>query len=329
MATLAWSRGAFVWSGLWAMTATALHEGLGWEWLAVPWIPMSALAVAVAFYLGFKNNASYDRLWEARKIWGGIVNVSRSWAYGVRDLVSADFQGHAAGEASELSAVRRRLVTRHVAWLDALRHQLRRRQTWEHQSDAFSRLREQQGVPELHEELLPLLCRHVGDSEAHQVAARINPAAHFVARQSADLAGLRQRRWLDGFSHVKLQGLLDEMTALQGKAERIKNFPFPRQYATVNAIFARVFTFLIPLGFLEAFADQGWYGWMTIPFATLVSWVFLVTDQIGDWSENPFEGLSNDVPISTLSRAIERDILEILGEEELPPVRPLTGLVAY
>ena len=58
--------------------------------------------------------------------------------------------------------------------------------------------------------------------------------------------------------------------------------------------------------------------WLTIPFATLVSWVFLTADKIGDWSENPFEGLANDVPIKNMARGIERDIRQMLDETDLP-----------
>ncbi|MEX0314084.1 MAG: bestrophin family ion channel, partial [Allomuricauda sp.] len=61
-----------------------LFDVLRWKWLHVPWLPLGALGTAVAFIVSFKNNASYDRLWEARKIWGGIVNASRSWTIMVK-----------------------------------------------------------------------------------------------------------------------------------------------------------------------------------------------------------------------------------------------------
>ena len=111
--------------------------------------------------------------------------------------------------------------------------------------------------------------------------------------------------------------------------QRIKKFPFPRQYATVNTFFALLFCVLLPLGLLEEFeALDPIMIWATVPLSALVSWVFLTADQIGEWSENPFEGLYNDVPISTLSRAIERDVREIFGERELPPAyEPKDGLL--
>ena len=60
-----------------------------------------------------------------------------------------------------------------------------------------------------------------------------------------------------------------------------------------------------------------------------MSWVFLTTDQIGEWSENPFEGLANDVPISSMARGIERDVLQMIGRTELPPPRELDGMIQF
>ncbi|MGF1508628.1 MAG: bestrophin family protein [Myxococcota bacterium] len=327
--TIHWSRINFLIPGLWSTLLTILYQVTNAQWLALPWLPMSALGIAVAFFLGFKNNAAYERLWEARKIWGGIVNVSRAWAYGVRDLVTSRFDNHAAGGADLIREHHVRLIRRHIAWMDALRHQLRTTRSWEHSAHWSKASRARAHVPEDEEDLERVLSTQIGEQETTPLMTCQNAAALLIAAQSRHLADLRHRRWLDPFSHMKLQTLLDDLVALQGQAERIKNFPFPRQYATINALFARLFTLLIPLGFLDAFASHGGSAWATIPFSTVVSWVFLTSDQLGDWSENPFEGLPNDVPISTLSRKIERDVLEILGEEELPEPRPLVQMVAY
>ncbi|MEZ4317733.1 MAG: bestrophin family ion channel [Myxococcota bacterium] len=323
--TLVWSQRDFLLPLAWAALLTVLYRVFGFTFLGIPWLPLSAMAVAVAFYLGFKNNASYDRLWEARKIWGAIVNASRSWAFSSRDLIRAADTGV---DDAELLQIRRRLVLRHVAWMDALRHQLRKLQTWEHRGPEFDILRRTTGVPELREDLQTELARNLPEAEVAAVLATLNPAAHLLSHQSSDLAELRQRGLIDGFAHQVLQGLLIDLMAEQGKAERIKNFPFPRQYATVNRIFAYTFAALVPCGILPAFDDHG-LVWMTIPFSALVSWVFLTTDHIGDWSENPFEGLANDVPISAMARGIERDIRQMDGQSELPPPRQPDGMVLY
>ncbi len=67
---------------------TLLYVLMDWNWLSLPWLPIALIGTAVAFLIGFKNNASYDRLWEGRKIWGAIVNSSRTWGIFVLDFVS-------------------------------------------------------------------------------------------------------------------------------------------------------------------------------------------------------------------------------------------------
>ncbi len=107
-----------------------LFDILHWKWLHIPWLPVSVLGTAVAFLVSFKNNASYDRLWEARKIWGGIVNTSRSWTIMVKDFID---NTHTKENVSEdkLQTVKRELVHRHIAWLTALRYQMRADKPWE------------------------------------------------------------------------------------------------------------------------------------------------------------------------------------------------------
>lgn len=326
--TLNWSRREWGYPLLWAAVVTTLFQVVGVEMLAIPWLPVSVVGVAVAFYLGFRNNKSYERLWEARKIYGAIVNASRSWGYSVRDLVT---DAHGADvTAQELDEIRTRMVHRHVAWMDALRHQLRRLKPWEHGGERMNRLRDQTGVPERAEDVTQVLRQNLSEAEAQAVLDRINPAAHLLANQSAELAALRRRGLVDGFGHTHLQELLQELMTQQGKAERIKNFPFPRQYATVNTFFAWTFCALLPMGMLFTFSELGEHsGWLAIPFSTIVSWVFLTADRIGDWSENPFEGLANDVPITSMSRGIERDMRQMIGETELPEPRKPNGNIQF
>lgn len=143
-----------------------------------------------------------------------------------------------------------------------------------------------------------------------------------LGQQSSRLAELRRDGALDGFAHMALQRIVDELAAQQGRAQRIKGFPLPRQFSTVNATFARIFCALLPFGLLEEFEALGdGMVWATIPFSALVAWVYLTADRIGDWSENPFEGLPTDVPISTIARSIERELKQSLGETTLPPPR--------
>ena len=90
--------------------------------LAIPFAPVSTIGVAVSFYLGFKNNQSYDRFWEARTAWGGIVNASRTFGNQVMSFIS-DYHKKPGVSASEIHTIQQRLIYRHIAYINALRHQ--------------------------------------------------------------------------------------------------------------------------------------------------------------------------------------------------------------
>lgn len=131
--------------------------------------------------------------------------------------------------------------------------------------------------------------------------------------------------------------MLEELFTLQGKSERIKNFPYPRQYATLNHFFMWIFVLLLPLALVPQFAEIGKefadthplfsqiFVWFTVPFYVIVAWIFHTMERIGRTGENPFEGTSNDVPISTIARGIEVDLRQNLGEslEEIPKQFPM------
>jgi putative membrane protein len=147
--------------------------------------------------------------------------------------------------------------------------------------------------------------------------------------QSADLATLASRGALDAVRHVELENLLVSLYDQQGKCERIKNFPYPRQFATLNLYFVHLFTLLVPFGMLQEFDKLGdHFVWLTIPFSTMVCWVFLTMEKIGEATENPFEGTANDIPMAALSRTIEIDLRDMLDEKELPvPVQPVNDIL--
>jgi putative membrane protein len=119
-----WTRREIVVFILIAFTPTFLYEVFDLKWLTIPWLPVALIGTALAFIIGFKNNASYDRLWEARKIWGSIVNLSRTWGIMVRDFIN-NFKGSISVSDSQLKEIHTRLIYRHISWLTALRFQLR------------------------------------------------------------------------------------------------------------------------------------------------------------------------------------------------------------
>ena len=302
----------------------ALYYFFGFEWLAIPWQPVSLVGIAVAFYLGFKNNSSYERLWEARKIWGGIVNASRTFTVMTRDFVTNEFAKEK--QSQEFISERiKKIVYRHIAWLYALSYQLRKLQAWEHNQPHDIRFRKHLGINN-EEEKFETLSTYLSSEDCGYVLSKGNKASHLLSLQSKDFKDLRHLGLIDDFRHMELEKLVGEFYALQGKSERIKNFPFPRQYASVNYFFVVIFILLLPFSMLSIFIgwDQSYLIWLAIPFTMLVSWVFWTMELIGEYSENPFEGLYNDVPITAITRGIEIDIRQMLDETDLPePIKPI------
>lgn len=314
--TLTWSRQYVVAFFLFDTLVVALYQLLDLEWLKIPWQPLSLIGIAVAFYLGFKNNSSYDRLWEARKIWGGIVNTSRAFTVMVRDFVSSHDSLKLFNE-SDLQEIRQAIVYRHIAWLYALTFEMRKLKAWEHDDDYSNLSRERFGTA-YSEEQFDAIKEYLSKEDFEYIMSKGNRSSHLLSLQSKHLMQLRKEGQLEHFRHLEIQSQITELYTLQGKSERIKNFPFPRQYASVNYFFVVLFITLLPFGMLDVFTESSLSIWVAIPFAVVGSWVFWMMEMIGDYSENPFEGLSNDVPISAMARGIEIDIRQMLDETDLP-----------
>lgn len=316
-----------VWLTLWASLVALLFHYTRWRWMVIPWVPVSLIGTAVAFYVGFKNNQAYDRLWEARKIWGGIVNSSRSFSSAMLAFL----------KDKSLTETTKVLVYRHIAWLYQLRAQLLEPMSWEHasQNDPIGIVNRQRmkttGIGILDPDLTSkALHQHLTPADFKELQQiRGNKAMQLMHKQAESLTELHEKGHLSAFHHVHLQQLLNELVTQQGMAERIKKFPLPRQYASASFIFVVIFILFLPLGMVNEFDKLGEWGiWVSIPFCVIVGWVYVFMELVGDYSENPFEGLSSDVPMYSISRGIEIDLKEMLGETDLPePVKAVNGVL--
>lgn len=310
-----WTRQIIYWLLPVSAIPVIIYDIVGWKWIGVPWVPVALVGTAAAFIAGFKNNATYARAWEARQIWGSIVNGSRAWGIMVRDFVK-----HA--DKDEAQRIHRELIYRHIAWLTALRFQLRESRAWENtKTKSYNReYRNYYSVPEWESSLEEELKQYLAETERQYVLAKKNRATQIMALQSAQLKRLNESGAIDTLCLVEMENLLKDFYTYQGQSERIKNFPYPRQFASINLFFIRLLALLLPFGMLNEFSKLGPYMvWLTVPFSVMVGWVFLSLEQVGESTENPFEGSANDIPITSMSRTIEIDLREMLDEKDLPP----------
>jgi putative membrane protein len=300
-----------------SLVAVTLYDTMGLKWLGIPWTVVALLGTATAFIVGFKNVQTYNRTWEARQVWADIVSASRAWG-----AMSRDFFNN-PGKSKEL-------IYRHLAWLTALRYQMREARAWETAGDAqnaeFLRF---YSAPERGASLETELAKYLSDEELKQVLLTGSKPARLLGLQSSAIKALFASQEIVVLQFVDMQRALREFFLQQGRSERIKEFPYPRQFAVISSMFVKLFCLLLPFGLLREFEglNDGVQGLMkgnmtllVIPFSTLISWMYTSLDRVGESTENPFEGNANDIPISQMCRAVEVDLRAMLGETDLPPL---------
>lgn len=268
------------------------------EHLTFPDTEISVLGMAVAILLGFRNNEAYNRFWEARTAWGDLTNASRNF---VSQVMGYTYPPREQAQASKdaIVAIHSELTYRHLAFLNALRLQLRQEKTWE--------------------ELKPFL----SELEFQELSKAVNKATFLNHRQSMRLRELYLSGWIEQQAYVF--GLMESIKAIfaaQGRCERIKTTPLPRQYGFFTKSFVWIFVLLLPFGLVQHL------GWGAFPIYIVLATIFTITERIGSRTEDPFERKLEDVPMSSICRNIEIDLRQQLGESSVPaPLEPKDGIL--
>lgn len=319
-----------IWLIPWMLLVTSLYYFTHWHFFTIPWLPLSLIGTAVAFYVGFKNNQSYDRLWEARKIWGAMVNNSRKLATMIKNYRAGELVN-----SIDNDTIRKDIIFRHIAYLYQFREQLLKPTRWEHVElswiyGKFNRRRRERHFNNFKEELDQLANRaYLSDQEKLSLAGFANKATQILDKQTQSVQLLYEKNMINTMQQVDIQAMLNSFYEEQGRAERIKNFPFPRQYASLSFVFVCIFVFLLPFGIISEFAKLGpGMVWLTVPVGVIIGFVYVMMELIGDYSENPFEGLHNDIPMLAICRTIEIDMLQMIGVQNIPaPIQPKENIL--
>ncbi|MEZ4240378.1 MAG: bestrophin family ion channel [Myxococcota bacterium] len=277
-------------AGLVSWGLSWLHERFELHWIELTLAPFTLVGLALSIFLGFRNSACYERWWEGRKLWGRLVNTSRSYARQVLTLVRSDDPAAAA--------LHRELVDRHAAYVHALRLHLREQRTWE--------------------ELAPFL--PAGELDALRTQRNVPYA--LTCRQAERHREAMDRGWLDPFHLPVLEAALTDLLDIQGGCERIKNTPVPLAYTELTHRIVALYVLCLPFGVIDT------VGALTPVVVVMVAFCFLGLDAVGSQIENPFEEDPNDLPLSQLSRMIENDVRQRVGHAELrPDVQPERGIL--
>ena len=252
----------------------------------------TVLGTALAFFIGFNNNQAYDRWWEARKIWGEIVNDSRSWARQIWYFTASKDEGSKADTNIRTKAA----VRRHIAFLYALRAYLR--------DEAIS-----------DDELA-----YLEPDDIQDISAERNKHSAILNLQTKELDAMYKDGLLDGFQFMELSGILTRFSDEMGKSERIKNTVFPTIYNFYTYIFIWIFIITVTV------VSEEHLGAWAILVGVLIGYVYLTSHKIGKSLINPFENIPSSVPINQITRTIEINLLELIRDDHIPePYKSIDG----
>jgi len=268
--------------------------------VALSFAPLGVLGSALAIFLAFRANTSFARWGEAAQIWSNIISSSRTFARLIGTF--ADSHRHTPlYNAETAEAFKRAMLYRHLAWVNALRIQLRKQYDW---GEAW---------------------RFLNDGDRHIVAAKENKTSYLLKLQGEQIYSAMANGTLQGFDSFQLEGQLAQLSTHQAACERIKAIPIPRQYDYFTRLFVRLFVIVLPFFLLKTLAADG-VPWLVISLSGLIALLFTTVERTGAVNEEPFENRITDVPLAAYCRDIERDLRELLGEAVLPPpLQPQDG----
>lgn len=261
---------------------------------------ISVLTTALTIYLVFRVNEAYDRWWEARKLWGALVNDSRRFARQVLSMVTAErVSGIADADAEK--RLQTHFIHRQIAYVHALRTHLRGQEDW---SDA---------------------ARLLGDDETKALKKVANRPAHLVLLQAKSLQSILGPGAAEQLIFNQIDRTLSNLYDIQGGCERIKNTAFPDAITLFTQQLVWLVAILIPIAIID---PDSHFDLLELGVVTLMSYSIVMINELGQDLKNPFENRPNDTPMTALCTTIEIDLRQMLGETELPePVKAEKGVL--
>jgi ion channel-forming bestrophin family protein len=247
--------------------------------LAIP----SILGTAISLILAFRTGQSYGRWWEARMIWGAIVNDSRTLLRQLLSFVQSD-----AEETNTATLMIRKVAYRQIAWCYALGRSLRKQTPLK-------------GLDTLLE---------AADITAAKMHDNIPNA--LLQMHATDLKFIFQSGWINSYQQIQIDETLQRLCDSMGKSERIKNTVFPATYSLIVHLFLYLFILVLPFGLVDEL------GFIQIPLVISVGMAFFLIEKTAIYMQDPFENLPTDTPITSIARTIEINLRQMLDETQVP-----------
>jgi putative membrane protein len=253
---------------------------------------VAVLGTVIGLLLAFRTNSSYDRWWEARTLWGAIVNDSRTWARQLLEFTPSENLDEAKKEKLKTMAYRQ------IAWCYALSRSLRKQKP-DHELSCF-----------------------LDSTEINRYGASHNVPNDLLLTQAGELQKLYRDGSLELFQFIELEKTLTRLTDSMGGCERIKNTRFPESYSLLVHLLIYVFVLFLPFGLVEVPALG------LVVTSLFLAFSFLLIERVSVYLQDPFSNRSSDTPMLALSRTIEINIKQMLGDDEIPdPHKPVNGVL--
>ena len=250
----------------------------------LPDLPVTVLGAAIGIFVSFRTNSAYDRWWEGRKLWGQLVNSSRHFCAQIVAYLPL----------ASLVARRRVLILQQVLYVHALRCELR--------SEPVA--------------ADPDIKRVASECEVDVDAAAASLTTRLLRRQLQELAQLTDKSELDARRLQTLDQTLATLLDVQGGCERIRNTPLPPNYARIAELLIRTYAILLPLAIVDDL------HWLAIPVSIVVCLAFKLISEVGRVLEDPFTKDWDALPLHALSRTIERNLRDAIGDAAPPAATP-------
>lgn len=250
--------------------------------ISIPIAVPTVLGTVLSLLLGFRSNQAYDRWWEARHIWGAIVNDGRTLTRQLLGFVKSSYDGDGAQQLCD------RMVRRQIAWNYAL----------------AQHLRGQNNTRDLR--------KYISAEEYEYVTSYTVVPSGLLEMQSQDLAKALDEGWINSFQQVEIDRTLSRLCDSMGKCERIKNTVFPATYSLYIHYTLLLFIGLLPFSLID------YFGYVEVLITVAIAVSFSLIEKMAIHLQDPFENKPTDTPMTTISRNIERDLFQMLREKSIP-----------
>ncbi|OQP61620.1 bestrophin family protein [Niastella populi] len=267
---------------LYSLAIAVIHEWFLEVPISIPLAVPAVLGTVISLLLGFRSNQAYDRWWEARQVWGAIVNDSRTLARQVLNFTGSQY------EEDDVHIWRQRMIRRQIAWCYALGQSLRR--------------------------LNPTigLEKYLSRKEMEYLTRFNNVPMAMLDQHGKDLRRALEEGYINRYQQMEIDKTLTRLCDAMGKCERIKNTVFPSTYSLYIHFSLLLFIAMLPFGVID------YFGFLEVPLVVAISASFLLIEKMAIHLQDPFENKPTDTPMTAIAGTIEKDLKQLMHDQDLP-----------